>query len=391
MIHEEQTEKPKLLIATDSFLPRVDGIAVLLDSLIPQLAETFDITVLAPKFPGRHKVDERVKIIRIPVHKFQISDYPPPKMAMGKVKKAVKNADVIFSQTIGPIGGLSIRYGKKYKKRVISYIHSIEWELVAKSLSHKKWVERVAHIVVPKVARYLYNSSTHLLIPYHKLREELEAKGITTPTTVVRLGVDLKTFSPKQTKGEAKEAINIPPETFVVGYMGRISLQKNTAVLLRAFKKLEDQKNLKLMMIGDGPESQTKRFKRTANCRVTGFVDDVRKYLEAIDVFVMPSLTETTSLATLEAMAMKVPVIVTKVGYIKEYVKRGYNGLFFPRKNSSTLAAKIEKLREDASTRKEMGRNARDTVAKMFSWEKTITSINKILLKQHFTKPKSHE
>jgi glycosyltransferase involved in cell wall biosynthesis len=388
---KKEHTKPKLLIATDSFLPRVDGIAVFLHSLIPELAKTFDITVIAPDFAGSYKRDPSVKFIRIPIHSFQVSDYPPPKAEFGKVKKAVKNADVVYSQTIGPIGGLSIRYGKKFKKPVVSYIHSIEWELVAKSISDKRWVEKIAHIIVPKVARYLYNSSTHLLIPYPRLRDELEAKGIKTHSTVVKLGIDLKKFKPTQTKAVAKAAINITEDTFVLGYVGRISRQKNLGILLRAFKRLDNQKNVKLLMIGDGPDNQTEKFKKTPNCRITGFVSDVKKYLEAVDVYIMPSLTETTSLSTLEAMAMKIPVIVTKVGYMKEYIKQNKNGLFFPRKSSTMLATKIEGLRADPATRREMGGNARKTVVELFSWKKTIDSITKILLKEYSKTQKSSE
>ena len=81
-------------------------------------------------------------------------------------------------------------------------------------------------------------------------------------------------------------------------------------------------------MVGDGTKKQVKEFKKIKNCKVTGFVPDVHEYLKAMDIFVMPSLTETTSLATLEAMACGLPVIATKVGYIKNYLVRNHNGLF---------------------------------------------------------------
>ena len=45
----------------------------------------------------------------------------------------------------------------------------------------------------------------------------------------------------------------------------------------------------------------------------------------------MPSLTETTSLATLEAMSCGLPVIASKVGFIKDYIAKGHNGIFFPK------------------------------------------------------------
>ena len=134
-------------------------------------------------------------------------------------------------------------------------------------------------------------------------------------------------------------------------------------------------------MVGDGPKKLTSRFKELHNCKITGFVNNVQDYLKASDIFVMPSLTETTSLATLEAMACGLPVIVTKVGFMKEYVVKDYNGMFFPRANPTLLALKIEKLLENSELREKLSRNARKTVAYSFSWERSINKIKRILLR----------
>ena len=119
---------------------------------------------------------------------------------------------------------------------------------------------------------------------------------------------------------KSKEKINLNPNKTVIGYVGRISKEKNIKVLREAFKKLPGQGHLHLLMVGDGPEDQTKEFKSMSNCTVTGFVNNVQNYLRAMDIFIMPSLTETTSLATLEAMSCGLPVIATQVGFIKNYL-----------------------------------------------------------------------
>ena len=134
----------------------------------------------------------------------------------------------------------------------------------------------------------------------------------------------------------------------------------------------------------DGPEDQTKDFKETKNCKVTGFVTNVQDYLKAMDVFVMPSLTETTSLATLEAMSSGLPVIATKVGYIKRYLVKGHNGIFFPRNSSTMLSIKITKLLRDKQLKEKLGRNARKTVAYGFSWERSINRIKRLLISEYY-------
>jgi L-malate glycosyltransferase len=100
-----------------------------------------------------------------------------------------------------------------------------------------------------------------------------------------------------------------------------------------------------------------------------------------MDIFVMPSLTETTSLATLEAMSCGLPVIATKVGFIKNYLVKDHNGLFFPRNKSTVLALKLQKLIDNKELREKLGKNARKTIAYSFSWERSINKIKRILLK----------
>jgi len=91
----------------------------------------------------------------------------------------------------------------------------------------------------------------------------------------------------------------------------------------------------------------------------------------------LPSLTETTSLSTLEAMACGLPVIVSNVGCLREYIKEKYNGLLFPKNNSYVLYEKLKFLIENPSLREEIGKNARKTTEN-FSWEKTILRIKKV-------------
>ena len=135
---------------------------------------------------------------------------------------------------------------------------------------------------------------------------------------------------------------------------------------------------------GDGPEKQTRELKQLKNCKVTGFVYNVQDNLKAMDVFVMPSLTETTSLATLEAMSTGLPVIATRVGFIKSYIIKNHNGLFFPRNSAGMLSVKISKLLKDREYRERLGQNARKTVAYGFSWERSINRIKRILLKEYY-------
>ena len=154
--------KKKLLITTDCFLPRWDGIARFLAELIPHLKRDYEITVLAPDFEGQNIKIPGVEIKRIPLIGFQWGDYPPAKFRPWRIKKLVKEADIVFNQSIGSIGMFSVLYSRKFRKPLVSFIHSIEWDLVPKSASKLFFAARY---FVKIFARWMHNKASMLIVP----------------------------------------------------------------------------------------------------------------------------------------------------------------------------------------------------------------------------------
>ena len=147
--------------------------------------------------------------------------------------------------------------------------------------------------------------------------------------------------------------------------------------MFEAFDMLED-KNKYLLIVGPGLKSILEKAKDLKRTKTTGPVNNVAPYLQAMDIYVLPSLTETTSLSTLEAMSCGTAVIATEVGAVKDYLINGHNGLFFEKKNAQMLKQKIEKLLENEELRQKLGKNARNTIIKSFSWDKTVREISSI-------------
>lgn len=376
--------KKRLLIATDTYYPKKDGVVRFLNNVIPSLTRKYEITLLVPKFEENVKKIRNTKIIFLDTYKrFNLADYPSIRLNLKNlisIKKAVKESDIIFTQDIAPIGAMAIKYGKKYKKPVLNYLHQITWEHFADVFSKHKIIKKFASFFIKRYSKHFYNKCSLILIPYKELNEEFKKQGITTNRAIIKLGVRFDKYIPSENKRESKKKIGIREDMFVIGYCGRISKEKDLGTLKRAFLRLKEKyKNVYLLIIGGGTKEETERFKHNKDIRVTGFVRNVVHYLQAIDVFVMPSLTETTSLATIEAMAVGLPVISTKVGYIKDYLKDKINGMFFPKQNDYILRTKIEILMSKKSSRKELGANARQTVINNFNWNNTIENIKKAL------------
>ena len=326
MTEQSHKEKKRLLIATDNFLPRWDGISRFLSEIIPRLTEHYEITVVAPDF-GTYE-DPNITIIKIPLSKFlKVGDFNIPKFKTKIIRKAVKNSDIVFSQTIGPIGSIAINAAKRYRKPVAAFIHSIEWELVPKAMKNIV-LKKYSKIVAKRIAKNLYNRCDMVIMPSQNIAELFIWNNIRTNSEIVNLGVDVDKFKPadEQSKKENREQLGIGRETIVIGYHGRISREKDLITLLRAFSRLQNtHDNIKLLIVGDGVKDIKKQLSARKDVILTGAKNNPIPYLQIMDIYCITSLTETTCLSLLEAMSCEVAPVSTEVGFIKSYIKNNVN------------------------------------------------------------------
>ncbi|MFH0979018.1 MAG: glycosyltransferase family 4 protein [Candidatus Woesearchaeota archaeon] len=370
----------RLLIATDSFLPRWDGISRFLSEIIPELKSSFSITVVAPKFPGKVPNIEGVQIVTVPTFKFRIGDYNPPRFATQLIDELVSNSDLVWVHSIGPIGGTALRCANKHSVKAVSFVHSLEWELVPKSLPRAPLLKIPTYIIMKYIARNLYNKADLIMAPSDDVLSILESNRIKPKKVVVPVGVCVKKFFPPESKAKAKRRLGLDPHTFVIGFCGRVAREKNIPTLFKAFLQVNhDFPQSRLMIVGAGVPALNKKLSHP-NVIQVGSTNNVLKYLQAMDVYVLPSLTETSSLSTMEAMACGLPVIVTPVGSMKFYIDDGKNGFFFPKRDSQALRQRIEALMLKPGLRKRSGAAARYTIESHHLWEHTSRQIKRILL-----------
>jgi glycosyltransferase involved in cell wall biosynthesis len=193
---------------------------------------------------------------------------------------------------------------------------------------------------------------------------------------VIYNGVDIDYFAPPDDaqRRTERQGLGISPDAFVIGTVGRLSREKNQAVLIDALAALREKTHgVHLLLVGDGP-LKSDLYARAAELQMqscvtfAGAQSDVRPALSAMDVFVLPSHTETFSNAALEAMAMAKPVILSKVGGASEMVRDGIDGFTLEaRALHDTLPVLLARLREDQDLRESLGRAARERIARDFS------------------------
>lgn len=206
-------------------------------------------------------------------------------------------------------------------------------------------------------------------------------------SSVIYNGVDISRFTPSRVGvAEQRARYGIGENTFVIGCVGRLAREKNQLPLIDALAELRAASaDVHLMLVGDGPmrgSLVSRAAERGVDNAVTftGAMSDVRAALKLFDVFVLPSLSETFSNAALEAMAMQVPVILTRTGGAGEMIGEGREGYVLdveelPRR----LPGLLNQLRTDHVLRTRMAAAALGRAQQTFSWEGMLTAYQSLL------------
>lgn len=362
----------KLLVATDNYAPRYDGISRFLKEVVPALAQEHDVHVVAPDYGPSN---DEAPTTKIPIKRLQVGDYHPPKLKPIKIWRLVRQADAVFIQSLGSIGLPALIAARLQNKKVVLFTHAIEWELVPRS-TERAFLHRVLPRIIKGLDKLLYGWIDLLVMPADNISELYYWNRIDTKRVIVPLGVDAKEFRPPRSKGKQKERAGLDRDAYVIGYHGRIAHEKDLKTLLRAytrFRRSNPDVKTHLLVVGDGLREIRDVLEREG-VTVTGFVEEPAPLLQAMDVYVMPSTTETTCLSVLEAMSTGLPVVSTPVGYVRDYITDAKNGYFFPERGEYELSRKLEELL-DKNQREKIGRKARESITKRFSWDETRKQI----------------
>lgn len=154
------------------------------------------------------------------------------------------------------------------------------------------------------------------------------------------------------TRAEAREALGLPAEAQVVGWVGRLSAEKDPLLAVDALSA-SGRDALRLCFVGDGPLRQAVR-ERAATLGVTDRVHadgaraEAARFLAAFDALLLSSRTEGTPMTILEAGLAEVPIVATAVGGVPDVV--GNDGLLVPLGDATALGAALDRVFEDHAT-----------------------------------------
>lgn len=201
------------------------------------------------------------------------------------------------------------------------------------------------------------------------MRDEAIQTGI--PANRIRLidnGIDSKSYESSTLEKEKAKKILNPEKNTLILFVGRLDPVKSLPTVIEAIKiAINTQPTLKLIIVGDGPERHpleklinTLRLKDYVE--FTGNKTDIKTYLQAADIFVLPSLTEGISNALLEAMASGIACVATPVGGNLEVLDNAKYGLMPPVGDVQAWAQVLIDLSSNENLLHQFGEKAKERI-----------------------------
>jgi len=177
---------------------------------------------------------------------------------------------------------------------------------------------------------------------------------------------------------DLRTELGIPQDKRLIGFVGSLKAVKNVPLLIRAFGVLKRKlgEHILLIIIGDGAlreslKRQVSELGLGDSVVFTGSRVPALPYLGSLGLFVLPSLSEGISLALLESMYSKVPVVASNAGGNPEVVDDGVDGFLFESGDVESLVASLEKGLACSSS---IGESARAKIERNFSFESMVAS-----------------
>ena len=208
-----------------------------------------------------------------------------------------------------------------------------------------------------------------------QIESKYKTRGEVGRVACIRNGIDLKERSRQIDRWLTRKELGIDPGTHVMGTVGRLTSVKGLPYLLMAAKNLLNLgMTVKVLIVGEGSirsdlETQARDLGISEDVVFAGYREDTDDLLRAMDIFVLPSLSEGIPMALLEAMAASRVVIASRVGGIPEVIDDGVEGFLVEPRDVNGLTETCLRLIQSPVMAKEMGEKARKRVERDFSAE----------------------
>ena len=237
-----------------------------------------------------------------------------------------------------------------------------------------------------QIERQLARRSTRLIAVSPEVRDDLVELGVAPSEkfSVIRLGIalDSRITSTGESRAQLRSLFGIPPDRFVVGWIGRMTHIKRVEDVLLAFRDLRARgTDATLCLVGDGPDREhiERRAHELGIARhilSVGYQRDVAPYYAFFDALLLPSANEGTPVVAIEALAARKPVVATRVGGVPDVVVDGTDGFLVPVGDVNGMVDALERLARDPELRSQMGEAGCARVVPRYRVERLVDDVD---------------
>ena len=315
-----------ILMMSNTYLPVVGGLERSIESFTKEYRKRgHRVMIVAPEYENSPK--KEFDVIRVPaLQNFYGSKFSVKLPIAGFFLEALGEfkPDIIHVHHPFLVGDTALRLAYDHKVPLVFTHHSLYEENVGDSETVKKFVT--------ELATGFANCCDHVIAPSESVAEIIRTRGVKTQITVVPTGLHLSQY--KGTAGKFREESKISKDAFVVGYVGRLSPEKNLSFLIRAVAVfLKREMEATFLVVGSGPleaelVSYFKKQKLGDRLRLVGEIkgEKLIEAFQAIDVFAFSSRSETQGMVLNEAMAAGTPVVGLDAPGVRDIVRDKING-----------------------------------------------------------------
>lgn len=367
----------RIVLVTETWPPEINGVALSVYQLVSGLkAKGHQVFIVRPQ--QRNEILNQNNQLELLVKGFAIPKYPdlqfgsPVYGQIGRLLKSFK-PDVVHIVTEGPLGLAALYAAKSAKVPISSGFHSPFDEFT--KFFGLSWLGKI----VKSYLRFFHQQTEVTCVPSQVSLQRLKTWQLRCSLRLVSRGVNATLFDPQKRCLNLRAQWGCDEQTTVVLTVSRLSPEKNINKVIeayRALQKQQKQRQLKLVIVGDGPDRENLQ-KLAPDAVFTGMLtgESLAAHYASADVFCFASQVETFGNVVLEAMASGLAVVAYNYACAGQLIKHNEQGLLAEFANEKEFINLIKELPE-ISGLKIMGENARQ-VAEKQQWSEPVAQLEK--------------
>ena len=283
------------------------------------------------------------------------------------------------------------RMGAYLARHGIGLVHAFDVPLDLFAVPVARWYrtpvvlssQRAHRDLTPGVTRHLLRITDRIvdgIVVNSRAVARALAEEDGVPASMVRLaynGLDTSVF---RRQGD-RAVLPWGEAAVVVGTVCALRPEKGLHTLMEAFRKVKARRpGVKLAIVGSGPMLAELEAGSDGDCHFQPAVGNVAPWLRAMDIFVLPSLSEALSNSLMEAMGCGCCPVASDTGGNPELVQDGETGLLFPVGNAEALAARLALLLDEPEYRRELAAKAERRMEEHFTRQQAARAMGEIYL-----------